>query len=148
MGMMELRLRLIAQLRGDYSELGGWMIEIALLLLARKKRVLASLLLRFIQQLQLFFFGCLIILSYFNQFILLGSLCSKRNKTKHKKMNKENLSKATCLKVWPLNRELQYHLSLARNANYWPYPSFRKPEVRPSKPASNSDVRYCLRSTG
>lgn len=72
--MMELRLRLIAQLRGDYSELGGWMIEIALLLLAPKKRVLASLLLRFIQQLQLFFFGCLIILSYFNQFILLGSV--------------------------------------------------------------------------
>lgn len=61
------------------------MIEIALLILAQKKRVLASLLLRFIQQLQLFFFGCLIIFSYFNQFILLGSLCSKRNKTKHTK---------------------------------------------------------------
>lgn len=63
------------------------MTETAFPLLARKKSIQVSLLLRFIQELQFFFFGRLIILSYFNQLILLGSLYSKRNKTKHTHKN-------------------------------------------------------------
>lgn len=41
-------------------------------------------------------------------------------------MNNENLSKATCLKVWSLDQQHWHHLFLVTNANNWPYPRHKK----------------------
>lgn len=88
-----------------YSELGGRDIETVLFLSADQKSDQVFLLLRFIQQFQLFFFGCFIILSNFNQFILLGSLCwNTRNKTDQKWAiwinQKEHVFKCHLLAAW------------------------------------------------